>query len=94
MKYFNTGWYWIDPNLGMNDDAIYVFCNMTAQGETCIHPDIHTANIHNIAWQKDYSSHRINWFSTLRGGFKVFFIFYYIIRSCYIKKSSSTLFFR
>lgn len=23
---FENGWYWIDPNLGMTDDAIYVFC--------------------------------------------------------------------
>lgn len=37
-NHLENGWYWIDPNLGMVDDAIYVFCNMTAEGETCVHP--------------------------------------------------------
>lgn len=37
-NHLDNGWYWIDPNLGMVDDAIYVFCNMTAEGETCVHP--------------------------------------------------------
>ena len=35
----SAGWYWIDPNLGVLDDAIYVFCNMSAGGHTCVNPD-------------------------------------------------------
>ena len=63
------GWYWIDPNLGMPDDAIYVFCNMTADGDTCVFPDIHSASIVNIPWRKTANSDAR--FSDLRGGFQV-----------------------
>ena len=34
-----AGEYWIDPNQGCARDAIRVFCNFTAGGETCLHPD-------------------------------------------------------
>lgn len=33
------GWYWVDPNLGVPMDAINVYCNMTAKGETCVYPE-------------------------------------------------------
>lgn len=66
---FENGFYWIDPNLGMIDDAIYVFCNMTAEGETCIHPDIHSSQMPNIPWRKEYE--KTDWYSNLRGGFKI-----------------------
>ncbi|KAI5609246.1 collagen alpha-1(XXVII) chain B isoform X2 [Silurus asotus] len=32
------GMYWIDPNLGCTSDAIQVFCNFTAGGQTCLYP--------------------------------------------------------
>lgn len=64
-----TGWYWIDPNLGMIDDAIYVFCNLTAQGETCVFPDVHTSQMQNIPWRRE--NDRTDWYSNLRGGFQV-----------------------
>ena len=66
---FTDGWYWIDPNLGMSDDAVYVFCNMTADGETCVFPDIHSAQMPNIPWRKE--NDRTDWYSNLRGGFRV-----------------------
>lgn len=64
-----TGWYWIDPNLGMADDSVYVYCNMTNMGETCVYPDIHTSQMPNIPWRKE--NNKTDWYSNLRGGFKV-----------------------
>ena len=65
-----SDWYWIDPNLGMPDDAILVFCNLTsAGGETCVYPDAHASKMPNIPWRR--TTERASWFSTLRGGFKV-----------------------
>lgn len=66
---FESGWYWIDPNLGMTDDAIYVFCDMVAKGETCVHPDIHSSQMPNIPWRKE--NDRTDWYSNLRGGFRI-----------------------
>ncbi len=64
-----TGWYWIDPNLGMPDDAIYVFCNMTGLGETCVFPESQTSKMPNIPWRKE--SGKEDWYSNMRGASKV-----------------------
>jgi collagen type V/XI/XXIV/XXVII alpha len=61
------GYYWIDPNLGMVDDAVKVYCNMSAGGETCVNPDIHASRMPNIPWRKSTEG----WYSTLRGGFRI-----------------------
>merc|ERR1712142_398557 len=61
------GYYWIDPNLGMTDDAVKVYCNMSAGGETCVTPDIHASRMPNIPWRKSTEG----WYSTLRGGFRI-----------------------
>lgn len=68
-KFSLLGWYWIDPNLGMIDDAVYVYCNMSSKGETCVYPDIHSSTMPNIPWRKD--SNKNDWYSNLRGGFRV-----------------------
>jgi collagen type V/XI/XXIV/XXVII alpha len=60
------GYYWIDPNLGMVDDAVKVYCNMSS-GETCVYPDLHATKMPNIPWRKS----GLGWFSVLRGGFKI-----------------------
>uniref|UniRef100_A0A8C7MWA7 Collagen, type V, alpha 3a n=1 Tax=Oncorhynchus kisutch TaxID=8019 RepID=A0A8C7MWA7_ONCKI len=36
---YRDGDYWIDPNQGCHRDSIKVFCNFTAEGETCLYPD-------------------------------------------------------
>jgi len=61
------GFYWIDPNLGMTDDAVKVYCNMSAGGETCVSPDVHASRMPNIPWRKSTEG----WYSTLRGGFRI-----------------------
>lgn len=53
----------------MIDDAIYVYCNMSAHGETCVFPDIHSSTMPNIPWRKE--NNRNDWYSNLRGGFKI-----------------------
>lgn len=63
------GWYWIDPNLGMIDDAIYVFCNLTAHGESCVFPDVQTSNLPELPWKKEGQVEQ--WFSGFSDGFKV-----------------------
>lgn len=37
-----VGDYWIDPNQGCHRDSIKVYCNFTADGETCLYPDKRT----------------------------------------------------
>merc|ERR1712012_711584 len=61
------GFYWIDPNLGMTDDAVKVWCNMESGGETCVSPDVHASRMPNIPWRKSTEG----WYSTLRGGFRI-----------------------
>merc|ERR1711874_9638 len=61
------GFYWIDPNLGMTDDAVKVYCNMSAGGETCVSPDVHASRMPNMPWRKSTEG----WYSTLRGGFRI-----------------------
>lgn len=39
------GDYWIDPNQGCNRDSIKVYCNFTADGETCLYPDKRIENV-------------------------------------------------
>ncbi len=38
MTFDLLGVYWIDPNQGCHRDAFKVFCNFTAEGETCLQP--------------------------------------------------------
>lgn len=76
------GWYWIDPNSGMADDAIFVHCNLTAAGETCIYPDLQSRRMPNIQWRKE--SEKGDWFSNLRGGFKVQYNIIFIMITTFI----------
>lgn len=60
----------MDPNLGMVDDAVKVYCNMTAGGETCVYPDVHASKMPNIPWRKSPGGGP-GWYSRLRGGFTI-----------------------
>lgn len=76
---FLLDWYWIDPNLGMPDDAVFAFCNLTNSGETCVYPDVQSARMPHIPWEKiAETKKREVWFSSFRQGFKVYFIFFYM----------------
>lgn len=55
--------------MGMPDDAIYVFCNMTGSGETCVYPDLQSSKMPNIPWRKE--SGKEDWYSNMRGASKV-----------------------
>jgi len=61
------GWYWVDPNLGMANDAIYVYCRI-GNGETCIYPDKTVRNLPPTPFE--WSLGR-KWFSQLKTGFKI-----------------------
>lgn len=50
---------------------------MTNMGETCVYPDIHTTQMPNIPWRKE--NNKTDWYSNLRGGFKVSFTIYLIV---------------
>lgn len=83
---FKDGWYWIDPNLGMPDDAVYVFCNMTVSGETCVFPDVHSSKIINIPWRV---AREDAWFSDLRGGFKITYESTGVVQMTFLRLLSS-----
>lgn len=53
----------------MIDDAIYVFCNLTAHGESCVFPDVQTSNLPELPWKKEGQVEQ--WFSGFSDGFKV-----------------------
>lgn len=42
---------------------------MSAEGETCVFPDIHSSSMPNIPWRKE--NKEPEWYSNLRGGSKV-----------------------
>jgi collagen type V/XI/XXIV/XXVII alpha len=63
------GWYWIDPNLGVINDAIYVYCNMTRSGETCVNPKQQFRTMPQRWWRKESETNKP--FSKLKGGFEI-----------------------
>jgi collagen type V/XI/XXIV/XXVII alpha len=67
------GWYWVDPSGSAENEAIAVWCNMTARGETCLYPNSNSNQVSLQFWRKDEKSSKQNskWFSELDGGFKI-----------------------
>jgi collagen type V/XI/XXIV/XXVII alpha len=65
------GLYWIDPNLGVPNDAFQVWCNMSVgSGETCVRPQPKTSLVQPKFWAKKESKNE-QWFSDLDGGRKI-----------------------
>uniref|UniRef100_A0A671QSJ9 Collagen alpha-1(XI) chain-like n=1 Tax=Sinocyclocheilus anshuiensis TaxID=1608454 RepID=A0A671QSJ9_9TELE len=62
---YKDGEYWIDPNQGCHRDSIKVFCNFTAEGETCLHPDKQFEMVKLAAWNKEKPG---SWYSQYRKG--------------------------
>lgn len=61
------GEYWIDPNQGCHRDSFKVFCNFTAQGETCLHPDKKFQSVRLAGWKGEGPG---SWYSSFRKGKK------------------------
>ncbi|XP_063059554.1 collagen alpha-3(V) chain-like [Engraulis encrasicolus] len=61
------GEYWIDPNQGCHRDAFKVFCNFTAEGETCLDPDTKFQSVKLAAWNKEKPG---TWYSKFKKGSK------------------------
>lgn len=59
------GEYWVDPNQGCIGDALKVYCNFTAGGETCIYPDKKSAGVRISNWPKETPG---AWFSEFKRG--------------------------
>ena len=51
-----SGWYWIDPNMGSIHDALQVWCNLTAMGETCIFPTSRTKMVGRLSQTENYTN--------------------------------------
>uniref|UniRef100_A0AAX7T3Q8 Fibrillar collagen NC1 domain-containing protein n=1 Tax=Astatotilapia calliptera TaxID=8154 RepID=A0AAX7T3Q8_ASTCA len=62
---YKDGDYWIDPNQGCNRDSIKVFCNFTADGQTCLFPDKKAEMVKLAAWNKEKPG---SWYSQFRRG--------------------------
>uniref|UniRef100_A0A4W6FY29 Fibrillar collagen NC1 domain-containing protein n=1 Tax=Lates calcarifer TaxID=8187 RepID=A0A4W6FY29_LATCA len=60
---YKDGDYWIDPNQGCHRDSIKVYCNFTADGETCLYPDKRIEMV--TAWNKEKPG---SWYSQYRKG--------------------------
>ncbi|CDQ87079.1 unnamed protein product [Oncorhynchus mykiss] len=65
---YRDGDYWIDPNQGCHRDSIKVFCNFTAEGDTCLYPDKRIETVKLAAWNKEKPG---SWFSQYRKGKQV-----------------------
>uniref|UniRef100_A0A8C4NQR1 Collagen, type V, alpha 3a n=1 Tax=Dicentrarchus labrax TaxID=13489 RepID=A0A8C4NQR1_DICLA len=63
--HYKDGDYWIDPNQGCHRDSIKVYCNFTADGETCLYPDKRIEMVKLAAWNKEKPG---SWYSKYRKG--------------------------
>lgn len=62
---YPDGVYWIDPNQGCHRDAFKVFCNFTAEGETCLQPHSSVQTVKMASWSREKPG---SWFSQFKKG--------------------------
>lgn len=62
---YKDGEYWIDPNQGCHKDSIKVYCNFTADGETCLYPDKRIEMVKLSSWNKEKPG---SWYSQYKKG--------------------------
>lgn len=43
--FFVIGFYWIDPNQGNPEDAVFAYCDFLDGGKTCVYPDEHSRSV-------------------------------------------------
>uniref|UniRef100_A0A671S4T4 Fibrillar collagen NC1 domain-containing protein n=2 Tax=Sinocyclocheilus anshuiensis TaxID=1608454 RepID=A0A671S4T4_9TELE len=64
----SSGMYYIDPNQGSPADALLVYCNFSAGGQTCLPPL--QPQIPMKSWLKDTMPDSFTWLSAIDGGFQ------------------------
>ncbi|XP_016119081.1 collagen alpha-3(V) chain-like, partial [Sinocyclocheilus grahami] len=62
---YPDGVYWIDPNQGCHRDSFKVFCNFTAEGETCLQPHSSVQTVKMASWSREKPG---TWFSQFKKG--------------------------
>ncbi|KAA0717047.1 Collagen alpha-1(XI) chain [Triplophysa tibetana] len=65
---FSSGIYYIDPNQGSSADALLVYCNFSAGGQTCLPPL--QPHMPMSSWLRVTSPDSFTWLSSKDGGFQ------------------------
>lgn len=61
---YKNGFYWIDPNQGGGEDAVFAYCDFLNGGETCVYPDDETKSAARV----EMDASKAGWFSEANTG--------------------------